>query len=85
MRAHGITGHQLLGNLFGERGIEPALDVDRDQFLVLALVVCLQFRTFQLEVGRSMSACECTDTYSPAAIDTDPATRPPTAATTTLL
>jgi hypothetical protein len=45
-------GHQLLGNLLGELGIKPATDVDRRQFLVLALVVCLQFRAFQLEVGQ---------------------------------
>ena len=44
-------GHQLCGNLFRERGIEPPSDVARHQFLVLALVVCLQFRTFKLEVG----------------------------------
>src|ERR1035438_5728794 len=31
----------------------------------------------------SVSACEWTDTYSPAAIDMDPATRPATPATTT--
>ena len=51
MRAQGVMGHQLVGNLFGERGIEPASHVDRRQFLVLALVVRLQFRAFQLEVG----------------------------------
>src|ERR1019366_8482393 len=33
----------------------------------------------------SVSACEWTDTYSPAAIDMAPATRPATPATTTLL
>jgi hypothetical protein len=44
-------GHELLGNLFGEGGIEPASDVDRRQFLVLAYVVVLQLRAFQLEVG----------------------------------
>jgi hypothetical protein len=84
MRAQGVMRHQLLGNLFGEFAIEPASDVDRRQFLVLARVVCLQFRAFQLEVGLSVSACECTDTYSPAAIDIAPATRPATPATITL-
>ena len=44
--------HQLPGNLFSERRIEPASDVDSHQFArVLALVVCLQFCVFQLEVG----------------------------------
>src|SRR5512142_2667127 len=33
----------------------------------------------------SVSACECTDTYSPAAIDIAPATRPATPATRMLL
>src|ERR1700686_5226134 len=35
--------------------------------------------------ARSVSACEWTDTYSPAAIDIAPATRPATPATNTLL
>jgi len=44
-------GHQLVGNLRGERGIEPASHVDRRQFLTLAGVVSLQFGAFQIEVG----------------------------------
>ena len=44
-------GHQLLGDLFRERRIESASDVDCHQFLVLALVVCFEFRAFQLEFG----------------------------------
>ena len=44
-------GHQLLGNLFRECRIEPASDVDRHQFLVLALVVCFEFRALKREVG----------------------------------
>jgi hypothetical protein len=51
MRTQGVMRHQLVGDLFGERGFETASDVDRRQFLVLARVVLLQFRTFQLEVG----------------------------------
>jgi hypothetical protein len=51
MRAQGVMSHQLLGNQFGERGAEAARDVDLRRFPVLACVVCLQFRAFQLEVG----------------------------------
>jgi hypothetical protein len=78
-------GHQLLGNLFGELGIEPATNLDRHQFLVLALVVCIQFRAFQLEVGlfgvclgmhRNILACRHRNR---------PATMPATPATITLL
>ena len=43
--------HQLPGDLFGESGIEPASDIDRRQFLVLAHVVVFQFPALQLEVG----------------------------------
>ena len=43
--------HQLLGNLFRERTIEPALHIDCLEFFVLALIVCLEFRAFKLEVG----------------------------------
>src|SRR5579863_4242448 len=39
----------------------------------------------RLRSACSVSACECTDTYSPAAIDMAPATRPATPATNTLL
>jgi hypothetical protein len=51
VRAQGVVGHQLLGNLFGELGIEPPSDVDRRQFPVLARVIGLQFPAFQLEIG----------------------------------
>ena len=51
MRAQGVVGHQLLGDLFRERRIKPASDVDRRQFLVLALVVSFEFLSLKLEVG----------------------------------
>jgi hypothetical protein len=35
-----VMGHQLLGDLFCERRIEPASDVDCDQFSVLSHVIC---------------------------------------------
>ena len=37
-------GHELRGHLVRERRIEAATDVDRHQFLVLALGVGVQFR-----------------------------------------
>jgi hypothetical protein len=51
MRPQRVMGHQLLGNLFRERSFQPASDVDCHQFLVLALVVCLEFRALNGEVG----------------------------------
>ena len=43
--------HQLLRNLFRERRIKPTFDVDRLKFLVLTLVVCLELRALEFEVG----------------------------------
>src|ERR1700704_722497 len=64
--------HQLRGDLFRERSLKPTSDVDGGQFPVLAPVVCFEFRALKIEFGRSVSACEWTDTYSPAAIDIAP-------------
>jgi hypothetical protein len=50
MRAQRVMGHQLLCDPFRERRIEPTGDVDCHQFLVLALVVCFEFRTLHHEV-----------------------------------
>jgi len=41
----------LVGGLFRERWIEAATNIDRHQFLVLALVVCFEFRALTLEFG----------------------------------
>jgi hypothetical protein len=41
-------GHQLLGDLFGERRLKPSSDVDGREFLVLAPVVCFEFRALEL-------------------------------------
>jgi hypothetical protein len=46
-----VMGHQLVGDLFRERCIQPARDVDGSQCLVLGLVLCLEFRTLTREVG----------------------------------
>jgi hypothetical protein len=51
MCAYCVMGHQLLGDLFRERRFQPASDVDCHQFLVLALVVCFEFRALNGEVG----------------------------------
>jgi hypothetical protein len=42
-----VMSHQLLGDLFGERGIKSASLVNCRQFLVLAFVVCSEFRTLK--------------------------------------
>jgi hypothetical protein len=44
-------GHQLLGDPFSEFRIKPASDVDRRQFIVLALAVCFQLLALKFEVG----------------------------------
>jgi hypothetical protein len=77
-------GHQLRGDLFGKRRLKPASDIDGRQLLVLSPVVCFEFRALHLEFAFSVSACEWTDTYSPAAIDMAPAARPAIPATNTL-
>jgi hypothetical protein len=51
MRADGGIGHKLVGDLFCERRIEAATNVDCHQFLMLALVVCSEFRALAREVG----------------------------------
>jgi hypothetical protein len=51
MRAHRVMDRQLLDDLFRERRIEPASYADCHQFLLLALVVCFEFRALKLEFG----------------------------------
>ena len=51
MRAERVVRHELFGNLPCEHGFDAAADVDCGQFPVLALVVCLEFRAFQVERG----------------------------------
>jgi len=45
-------GHQLVRDLFRERGIQTTADVDCREFLVLTLIVSLEFLAFKIEVGR---------------------------------
>lgn len=51
MRAYGVVGHELVRDLFCERGIEAAPNVDCHQLLMLARVVCAQLRALTREVG----------------------------------
>ena len=80
-----VMGHELACELFRKRRVEPTSDVDGCQFLVLAPVVCFEFGPLKRSLARSVSDCECAHTYSPAAMDVAPATRPATPATNTLL
>ncbi len=51
MRAERVVRHQLLCDLFRERGIETAAHIDGRQFAVLGSRLGLQFDAFPLEVG----------------------------------
>ena len=51
MRAYGVMGHELVGNLFCERGIEATTNVDCHQFPMLPPVVCSELRALAREVG----------------------------------
>src|ERR1700687_4405450 len=62
MRAYRVMQHQLVGDLFRERRIESTSDVDRRQFLVLALVVCFVFGALNFEFGL-FGVCLCVGTH----------------------
>ena len=81
VRFESVMGHQLIRDLFRERRIDSPPDVNSRQLFRLALTVRLQFVRSCSSSACSLSACECTETYSPAAIDIPPATRPATPAT----
>ncbi len=49
MSAEGIVRHELLGDLFGERGVESAGDIDVGQFAMLAGVIGGEFGAFHFE------------------------------------
>ena len=66
-------------DLVGELGRQPALDVDADQFIGVRLPGSARVPSVSLaRSAASVSACGLTDTYSPAAIDIAPPTRPAT-------
>src|SRR5688572_33431791 len=75
-----IVRHQLLRNLRGEIRRQPPCDVESRQFPSLERGLCGQLVSLPRHVGRSVSDCELTDTYSPADIDIAPATNPATPA-----
>jgi hypothetical protein len=45
-----VLGHQLYGDLPGKFGIEPAIDVDRRQFLVLVVDIRRELPALAIEV-----------------------------------
>jgi hypothetical protein len=51
MCAYRVMGHELVSDLFRERGIEAATNIDRRQLLLLALAVYFEFRALALKVG----------------------------------
>jgi hypothetical protein len=55
-----VMSHQLLGDLFGERGIKSASLVNCRQFLVLAFVVCSESVRSRASSASSVPACEWT-------------------------
>jgi hypothetical protein len=57
MRAYGVMHHELFGDLFRERGIKAATNIDCSQFLMLALGVCSEFRA----LTRLRSACSVSE------------------------
>jgi hypothetical protein len=48
MRAQCVTGHQLIGGLFRERGFKPSSDIDGRELPVLTRIVCFWFRSLQI-------------------------------------
>ena len=51
MRAYGIMGHELVGDLFCERGIGAATNINCRQFLLLPRIVRSEFHALTCKVG----------------------------------
>ena len=49
MRSQRIVRHQLIGDLFRERGLKPTRDIDSGQLLALAPVVSFEFGPLQFK------------------------------------
>src|ERR1019366_10586452 len=79
----GIFRHQLLCNLLRKVLIDTTLDVDFSKLIKLKLSILAHSLRSRPRSACSVSDCELTDTYSPAAIDMAPATSPATPATKT--
>jgi hypothetical protein len=85
MCAKCIFRHELLGNLSGKAGLDSPRDIDFGKLPLLELRVIREFAPFPREIGISVSDCELTETYSPAAMDIAPATSPAMPASNTLV
>jgi hypothetical protein len=76
-----VFRRECLRDLASQQDIESAFDVDISKLLKLCIgLLCKLMRSFARSAA-SVSACELTETYSPAAIAVEPATKPATPAT----
>ena len=75
-----IFRHELLGDLPRKVAIDTALDVNLRKFIEFKFGISLNSLRSRARSACSLSDCELTDTYSPAAIDMAPATSPATPA-----
>lgn len=76
MNAERVFRHQLLCDLPRKHRINAALDIDFGNLMKLGLRISGQSLVSRARSACSVSDCELTDTYSPAAIDMAPATIP---------
>ncbi len=75
-----VLGHELTRDLPCEVRLQASLFVDMGEFDLLLVRLLVERALFAREVRASESACELTETYSPAAIAIAPAAQPATAA-----
>ena len=80
MSPQGVVGHQLLGNLTGEGWLKTSCNIDTGQLPALRDRARCEFDPLASEIGFFRMACECTETYSPAAIAIAPEISPDTPA-----
>ena len=76
MRRQRATGRERLGNLQRQVGRETSAFVDAGELAQLPSRSALSSCSSSRRSAASESRCELTDTYSPAAIDSAPATSP---------
>ena len=76
MGAERVLRHQLHGHLPGKLRRQPAFDIDAGQFVEFGLESSRSSPVSRAMSAFSVSDCELTETYSPAAIDMAPATSP---------
>ena len=80
MGAEGVVRGQLLGDLARQLRLDAAMHVDAGELAQLGGRLLLELLLSFDRSAFSASACEWTETYSPAAIDIAPPTRPATPA-----